>query len=243
MKTPQSPSPPAPQEGLRTSAQIHTATTSGLTRTQKRLVAELDEITAAAGLDYWNIADGHVDIAYRTTVLQVIVREIVRGEIISQYTLVDERLGSRICSYMFDNRKFMALWKTKKFERFNYYILERMSLMQKLALVKDVYNVPKSISSDIEAINSIRNAVAHAFFPENLREHRKKHRSNTRKLSGPHYKGTDIFSYVGLRRFLDDTGKVVQFFITDVRRKKRSARVELHFEATGEMTAVRRDGF
>ena len=43
----------------------------------------------------------------------------MRGEVVSQYTLIDEQLGSKICRYMFDNKKFMSLWKTKKFERFN----------------------------------------------------------------------------------------------------------------------------
>lgn len=70
--------------------------------------------------------------------LQAITRETVRGEVISQYTLIDEQLGSKICHYMFENRAFMKLWKTKKFARFNYFILEKISLMEKLAFVKDV---------------------------------------------------------------------------------------------------------
>ena len=40
----------------------------------------------------------------------------------------------------------MKLWKTRKFERFNYFILEKMSLMEKLAFVKDVYMVSKARS-------------------------------------------------------------------------------------------------
>ena|ERR1022692_2986626 len=49
---------------------------------------------------------------------------------------------------------------------FNYFILEKMSLMEKLAFVKDVYTVSRAIAADIESINAIRNALAHAFFPE-----------------------------------------------------------------------------
>ena len=191
-----------------------------LTRTQKRLVEDLDKIMSVAGLDYWNILDR--DPAYdqhRTVVLQAIMREIVRGEVVSQYTLIDEQLGSTICNYMFDNKKFMRLWKTKKFERFNYFILEKMSLMEKLAFVKDVYRVSRTIAADIENINAIRNALAHAFFPENLRAYRTKHGSAFRKLTGPRYKGVDIFTFDGLDRFLDDSHRVVQFLITDIRRK------------------------
>jgi hypothetical protein len=123
---------------------------------------------------------------------------------------------------MFENKAFMKLWKTKKFERFNYFILEKMSLMEKLAFVKDVYLVPKAIAAEIETINAIRNALAHAFFPENLRAYRTKHGSAFRKLAGPHYKGIDIFTLDGIDRFLDDSRRVVQFLITDIRRKKRN---------------------
>src|SRR6266404_8670681 len=191
-----------------------------LTRTQKHLVVELDQIMVAAGLDYWDILnrDSEHD-EYRTVVLRVITRGIVRGQVVGQYTLIDEQLGSKICHYMFDNMKFMSLWRTKKFERFNYFILEKMSLLEKLAFVKDVYAVSRAIAADIESINAIRNALAHAFFPENLRAHRMKHGSAFRKLVGPHYKGVDIFTLQGFDRFLDDSGRVVQFLITDIRRK------------------------
>jgi hypothetical protein len=134
-----------------------------LTRTQKRLIDDLDKIMFAAGLDYWNILDRDPKYdKHRTVVLQAMMREIVRGEVISQYTLIDEHLSSKICHYMFENNRFMNLWKTKKFERFNYFILEKMSLMEKLAFVKDVYKVSKAIAADIDAINAIRNALASA---------------------------------------------------------------------------------
>jgi hypothetical protein len=191
-----------------------------LTRVQKRLVNDLDKIMFAAGLDYWKVLDQDPELdKYRTVVLQTITRAIVRGEVVNRYTLIDFHLGSKICSYMFDRKKFMKLWKTRKFERFNYFVLEKMSLTEKLAFVKDVYRVPKAIAANIEAINAIRNAVAHAFFPENLRAHRTKH-GDARGLVGPHYKGVDIFTLEGFERFLDDSHEVGQYFITDLRRKK-----------------------
>ena len=198
------------------------ATKRHLTRTQKRLVDDLNKIMSAVGLDYWNILDRDPEYdQHRTVVLQAIVREIVRGEVISQYTLIDEQLGSRICRYMFESEAFMRLWKTKKFERFNYFILEKMSLMEKLAFVKDVYMMSKATAADVEAINAIRNAVAHAFFPENLRAYRTKQGSASRKLTGPRYKGVDIFTFDGIDRFLNDSRRVVQFLIMDIRRKRR----------------------
>src|SRR5262245_7416012 len=121
---------------------------------------------------------------------------------------------------MFDNEKIMQLWKTKKFERFNYFILEKMSLMEKLAFVKNVYTVPRAIAADIENINAIRNALAHAFFPENLRVYRTKYGSPSRTLAGPRYKGIDVFTFDGFDRFIDDSRRVVEFLITDIQRKK-----------------------
>jgi len=196
-------------------------TVTPLTRTQKKLVSELDKITSAAGLDYWHILDP--DWAYtelRTVGLQVILRAIVRGEVVSRYTLIDEQLGSTLCKYMFDNERFGKLWKSKKFERFNYFVVEKMNLLEKLAFVKDVYMMPRAIAADIEGINAIRNALAHAFFPENLRAYRTKQSSVPRKLVGPHYKGADIFTFEGYDKFLDDAHGVTQFLIKDIRRKK-----------------------
>jgi len=96
--------------------------------------------------------------------------------------------------------------------------------MEKLAFAKDVYSIPKSIASNVESINAMRNALAHAFFPENLRAYRTKHGSAFRELVGPHYKGVDILTADGVGRFLEDSRAAIQFFITDTRRKKSGKR-------------------
>ena len=204
-----------------------------LTRSQKQLVAELDDIAALSGHDYWKILDRQVSGAERTTILQVILRETVRGQVVSKYTLIDEHLGSKVCNYMFDNRELPQLWKTKKFERFNYYVLERMSLMEKLAFITDVYRVPRAIAADIEQINAIRNDLAHAFFPENLRSHRAKYGSALRRLVGPRYKGVDIFTFAGFHRFFHDALSVMKFFGTEILGGHRCHNVILRLRAKG----------
>jgi hypothetical protein len=95
---------------------------------------------------------------------------------------------------------FIKLWKTKRFRNFNHYILEVLSLTEKLRLVKSITKVPKRVAADIEALNALRNGLAHAFFPENLRS------------AKPVYKGQDIFSSVGLQRFIEDMSNVSDFF-------------------------------
>jgi hypothetical protein len=84
---------------------------------------------------------------------------------------------------------------------FNYHVLEGMPLLRKLALVKEYHDIPKPIEEIIVLTNTIRNAVAHSFFPMNKRDFKK-----TGKVT---YKGKDIFTLDGLKRFDDDINKAV----------------------------------
>jgi len=161
------------------------------------LVRELGEIAELLGLDYGDIKS--YDREQRTVRLEMIKDLLVRAEVVSKYTLINESLDSIISEYYFgpftQKKGFMYYWRTKKFQRFNFYILERLSILQKLDLVKDVTKMPANIANNIAAINDLRNALAHAFFPENLRRYRP---------SKPVYKGKNIFSLEGLERFLED---------------------------------------
>jgi hypothetical protein len=171
-----------------------------LSSLQKKLLAELEEVAELARLDYVNILD--YDPEERTARLRLMQNQIVRSQIIADYTFVNEMLGSAICHYFFGKKRgFIKLWKTKRFNTFNYYILEVLSLTEKLRLVKAITKVPKPVAADIEALNALRNGLAHAFFPENLRS------------AKPVYKGKDIFSHDGLQRFIEDMSKVSDFFV------------------------------
>jgi hypothetical protein len=192
--------------------------TDPLTKKQEELIEELNIISSRLSLDYWNIKAQERDA--RTPILESLRRELIRGQVVSQYTLLDEHLGTKICHYLFPGKKFQRLWKTRRFERFNYFVLERMPLIQKFALVKDVYKVPKSIAETVQSVNSLRNALAHAFFPENLKDYRSKAHRSARKPVQATYKGVDIFTAAGLDRFLDDTFVLFDFFVWKIRRKK-----------------------
>jgi len=171
-----------------------------LTSHQRRLLAELEEVADLTRLDYPNI-EGY-DPEERTTRLRFMKNQIIRSQVIIDYTFVDEMLGAAICHYFFGKRRgFIKLWKRKKFRNFNHYMLEIMSLPEKLRLVKAITDVPRSVSKDIEALNALRNGLAHAFFPENLRS------------SKPIYKGKDIFTTEGLQTFIADMGQVSDFFL------------------------------
>lgn len=172
--------------------------TNNLTKKQKQLAAELDEIFSMFSLDYKQV--DKYDKEFRTTYLVITKDQIIRSQIIKWYTFVDEFLNIKLCRYFFGNKKnFIYLWKTKKFQNFNYYFIEELSLMQKLRFVKSIVKIPKSITNDIERLNYLRNGIAHSFFPENL------------KKSKPIWKGKGVFVLEGIKHLKDDMDKITAF--------------------------------
>ena len=170
-----------------------------LTKAQKRLLAELADIAELCALDYDDILD--YDPEERTTRLELMKRQLAVGKVVWEYTYVDEMLSANICQFFFGKGKgFVRLWKTKRFKAFNHYVVEVLSLTEKLRLVKGIRKVPKAIAADIESLNALRNGLAHSYFPENLRSNK------------PVYKGVDIYSFKGLERFVADMRKVTRYF-------------------------------
>jgi hypothetical protein len=56
-------------------------------------------------------------------------------------------------------------------------------------------------SGDPRGLNTLRNGLAHAFFPGTL------------KKSRPEWKGKNIFTIEGLRAFLEDMAKIGGYFL------------------------------
>jgi len=188
-----------------------------LTRKQKALLAELEEISKIVRVDYWNIRER--PRKWRTAYLEVTKRELMRGEIIGQYTLIDDILATELCKYFLPGTNQIAQWKTKKYRRFNYFVIERLYLTQKLAFLKDVYRIPKPIASAIEEINALRNAMAHAFYPENLRAYHMKGPPAPRKPIPVLYHGQDIFSAAGAKKFVEACAEVTEFLRKKLKRR------------------------
>lgn len=170
-----------------------------LTKKQKRLMTELHKLYDLLSIDFYDIK------AYpkkqRTVRLEMMKRAAARQEVVTSYTHVDEYLASELCVHFFGSKKsFPALWKTKRFKLFNAHFLEEMSLMPKLRYVKSLKRVPKTVAADIDRLNALRNAVAHSFFPENV------------KKSRAEWKGKSIFTFEGIERFIQDMVAVDGFF-------------------------------
>jgi hypothetical protein len=171
-----------------------------LTAHQRRIVRELEELASLLRLDYQDIQSYEREA--RLPLLERMRRQFILGEVISRYTLVDEYLNMRIAHYFFGrDRSFIHLWKTKKFKLFNWHVIEELSLMAKLRFAKSISPLPKAVAADVERLNSLRNGLAHAFFPENL------------KKSRPEWKGKNIFTLEGLRLFMADMDKIGDYFL------------------------------
>jgi hypothetical protein len=171
-----------------------------LTSAQRRLIKELDEIVELFGLDYRKIDEAKNEA--RIPYLRLAKDQYIRSQVIMAYVLIDEFLGSAICRYFFGREKgFIELWKRKKFQNFNFYILEKLYVLQKLELVEKILKIPTEVDKAIRRINDLRNGLAHSFFPENLRRNK------------PMYKGKSIYNMDGLKLFEEDREKINDFFL------------------------------
>lgn len=137
--------------------------------------------------------------------MQLAQNQLIRSEVVMDYTLIDEFLGTIICQYFFGKKRSLwQHWRTKKFKIFNYHVVEELSLLKKLNLVREIRAVPNKVRRDIERLNALRNGLAHAFFPENL------------KREKPVWKGQNIFTYTGLEAYKADVREIINFFVPDI---------------------------
>lgn len=173
-----------------------------LTYKQRQLIRDLDEITKLLALNYHDTGDENVDTKQRTALLELNKNQIIRSEVVLKYTLLDDFFDSIILHYYFGKtHSFIKLWRTKKFKRFNHFLLENLSLLNKLDFVGEIIKLPSEISKFVYDINGLRNGLAHSFFPENRRKNK------------PIYKGRNIFTVDGIKLFEKDSEKVVDFFM------------------------------
>jgi hypothetical protein len=66
--------------------------------------------------------------------------------------------------------------------------------------------MPPAVYKNLLALNDLRNALAHSFFPENRRVK-------------PQWKSMDIFSIKGFEQFINDISDTTDFFIHRMRAR------------------------
>lgn len=183
-----------------------------LTKKQRKLTEEVRYLLDLLKLSP-DLSD--VDRDLWTTHLELARRYLVTSGVLSQYLLMDELLNDVICREFFPREhSYPQLWRTAKFKEFNYHVLERLYLVQKTEFVRARTRMPKKVYKDLMALNDLRNALAHSFFPENRRVK-------------PGWKGADIFSRAGFDQFWDDMSEASDFFVTRMRRANRRRRAEM----------------
>lgn len=176
-----------------------------LTRTQRKLRSEVEELSVAVRMDFWNIEHYKQPPFDRTALLQIMKDKLVRSHVIIKYALIDEKLTDILCNYYFHrqartNTTYRQLWRTKRFRIFVHYLMDEIFLLKKLNTVAAIKKVPSEVSSAIKRINDIRNALAHSLFPEN----RRRHMADKKVIYG----GSHLFTRDGIEKFDQDCAVV-----------------------------------
>jgi len=164
---------------------------------QKRLLDEIKEITENEYLNPQKVIDEAGDDEEANIRLELAKDRLIRIVIISDYVLVNEQLDVIICNYFFGKK---TTWKSKKFRLFNQHVLERLTLVNKIDLLEEFLTLPHPVRSFILALNGLRNAFAHSFFPERRREK-------------PLYKKKSIYKIDVLREYKEDYDGAVGFLM------------------------------
>jgi len=126
-----------------------------VTRTHRRLLAEIDEVTAAMGLSPTQVLqDWAGDAPGITAHLKRIIEQLVRSEIIAQYVYVDELLSMTLTKHTFRRRKRVSRESASLRSYTN--LLNEVYPMQKLRVIKGFKKVPKKIAKIIGAITELR---------------------------------------------------------------------------------------
>ncbi|MCA1452071.1 hypothetical protein I6F35_02425 [Bradyrhizobium sp. BRP22] len=132
------------------------------------------------------------------------IAKMVTAEVLMRYTLIDQLLGEIIATYFLNVEPLSIRYGSHASEQervFYHHILDEMYLLRKLAIVHAANSVPPEVTSTINKLNAVRNALAHSFYPENRKEYR-----SSGKVT---YSGLDIRTPAGLRKFINDTGAAI----------------------------------
>lgn len=174
-----------------------------MTKRQKHKIDDIKGIARLGMVAFWDF-ENIPDHKSRNTAIEICRDRLVRMMIVSDYVMIDELLSEIMCRHFFDSDKSsIELWKTRRFKTFNYYVLEEMPLMRKLALAKFIRRIPPKIEETIRLTNQLRNAVAHSFFPMNKRDFKR-----TKRVT---YKGRDVFTLAGATELHRDVTRATAF--------------------------------
>jgi hypothetical protein len=138
----------------------------------KKLKEELKEVFKIANLkkiDAKNINED--DRIFQK--IQTQKRALINKIILDDYLWIDSRLNILIKNFFFkslteDHEFLMNVVDSREYKIFDSEILMEMPFMRKVSILKQVINIPKNITSNINKINNLRNAITHTLVPQRL---------------------------------------------------------------------------
>jgi len=176
-----------------------------LTAYERRLWVEVDRIlyqnylTPRTVTDFWA---GDRDAVVAS--LKQMKERVIRSIVIVKYVELDDVLNRTIFQHVFGKRTSRRKSKRKTTVQT---MLDHLYPQQKLDIVRSFKEVPRSISSSIMALNTLRNSLAHRFDLTSV--------PKSKRL----YKGKcDVFTKNGLQKFQSDMWEIDEFFQPEIMR-------------------------
>ncbi len=172
-----------------------------LSKYQRRTLREYERLLEATALNPERILDfAEDDSAAVLPILRSMTDQVVRSEVIFEYTMIDMELDLIFFRHFFGRaRKLAAARRTPRYRTLRS-LLQNLYILQKLAIVRNFRGVPRGIASKIAAINELRNGLAHSFFLKDL--------SPSKRT----YKGLNVFTREGFQAFRKDAWEIRCFF-------------------------------
>lgn len=166
----------------------------------KRIYYKLTMICKLLKIDFWDLRKYHE--VSRPKVIAKAINQIVSGAVISEYTAIDEELRYIILADFQIGIAHPDDEKRKKAEIFEEKFLKNVYLLKKLELVKNLLEFPEGMCRKIEAVNRLRNKVAHEIMPSHQYYYEEKAIT---------FLGSDIFTTRGVEKFLAVTKDIKKF--------------------------------
>lgn len=161
-------------------------------RKQNRLTREIQEILDNQDLNPEEVIKDSEDQEEIDTRLEIAKDWLVRIVIISDYVMINEWLDVIIENYFFETARRNQIKRPRMFRQ---HILDRLSIHNKIELIDEFFKLRDSDRSFILALNGLRNALAHSFFPE------------SRRREKALYKKKSIYKIEVLRQYKSDCDK------------------------------------
>ena len=173
-----------------------------LSRYQRRALTEYQRLLETAALNpdrILSFAEDDVDAVM--PILRSMTDQVVRSEVIFEYTMIDMELDSILFKHFFGTGKKLRFKKNTRQYKTLRSMLQNLYILQKLSIIRNFKEVPKDVVSKIAAINDLRNGLAHTFFLKDL--------SPSKRT----YKKLSILSRKGFEAFRKDAWGIRCFFM------------------------------